>query len=106
MRGYSTGKIYSRTKVSPYVDIWEQPLWRRLVALAYHHWWERHTWRIMKRFEKVHEALVGNDHDFFIPLSNRQDIRCDDLVQKGRKTLARVHITKEQYDMITRKRSI
>jgi hypothetical protein len=101
MKGYTAGKAYRRSGVFPYVEIWEQPSWRLAIAKLYH-FWENKSWPLMKRLEKFHTKWFEKD-DFFIPLSNRQDIRCDDLMHKGRNTLAIVYVTDEQYEVITKK---
>jgi len=104
MKGHSCGKVYGRDYVKPYVEIWEQPFWRLMIAKIYHRW-DMSSWRFFRIFEKPHEALFCKDDEFYIPLTNRQDLRCDYLQHKGRKVLALVYITEEQYNAITKEKS-
>ena len=101
IKGHSAGKAYGRTSVAPYVEIWEQPLLSWLIAHAYG-FWERHTWKLLRRMEKPHEKIFNrNDDDLYLPLTNRQDIRCDDLMHHKRKTLIILYLNTEQYGIVT-----
>jgi len=103
MKGHTPGMAYRREDTIPYVEIWQQPFWRWLIAQAYH-LWEKISWRGFRLIEKYHEDLFKKkDDDFFIPLTNRQDLKCEHLTHKKRDTLAVIYTTQEQYDLITGK---
>ena len=67
-----------------------QPLQNYIIAKLYHHVWERFTWRIYRFIEK---RMKPSDDWTYIPLTNRQDIRCDYLHFKNRIVL------KEDFDV-------
>ena len=104
IKGRTTGKAYGlrpNRDIKYYVELWEQPFLSLMVAHMYHHVWEKISWRFFRLLEKL--PLPGKDDDFYIPLTNRQDIRCDDLAHKKRKSLALIYITEEQYNKITKR---
>jgi hypothetical protein len=106
MRGYTAGKAYGlrpNRDIKHFVSLWDQPPFNLLVALMYHRIWEKISWRGFRIVEPLHQAIFEKDDDFYIPLTNRQDLRCDDLQHKGRKTLALIYITEEQYNKITKR---
>lgn len=101
--GYTAGKAYRGKNVSPYVEIWQQPFWRWVIAEIYH-WWEKHTDFFMVKVSRWHRNQFQADGDFdYVPLVNRRDIRCYHLSQIKRKTLTTVYITDKQYDVLTGK---
>jgi len=100
VKGFEPGIIYSKTEQQPYIELWEQPALRRMAANLYH-WWEMHSIFFMKHVSRWHTKLFGNKDEFFIPLINRQDLRCDYLNRKSRRHLATIHVTEEQYAAIT-----
>lgn len=103
MRGYTAKTAHRRSGIFPYVELWKQPLWRWIVAWLYGQW-ESLSWPFMKHFlDGWHRKYFGKNSLDYIPLSNRQDIRCDHLRHAGRETIAIAYITKEQYDVITGK---
>jgi hypothetical protein len=103
IKGHGAGKIYGRESIRPYVEMWEQPLSRWLIAHLYH-LWEQRTWKLLRKIEPLHETFFNrNDDEIFIPLTNRQDLRCADLHERGKKHLIMLHITEEQYNTITGK---
>lgn len=103
MKGHTAGKLHGRVEIKPYVEIWEQPLYRWMISHAYHSW-ERRSRVIMRVLSKWHEYFFGRSIDY-VPLTNRRDIRCYHLSQKDRKHLETIFITEEEYSAITRKKS-
>lgn len=102
MRGHTTGKAHRRTEVIPYVEIWKQSTFWWIVSQAYHFMWEKPSAPIMEHVSRWHKKIFEKT-DEYIPLSNRQDIRCYRLRQKKRDLLAVIYITQEQHDIITGK---
>lgn len=101
MKSYDVGTAHRRSGVFPYVELWEQPLYRWLLFRAYH-WWEKLTEPAMRKISEYHRVVFGAKAGLdYIPLVNRRDIRCYHLSIAGRNTLAIAYITKEQYDVIT-----
>lgn len=86
-----------------HVEFWTQSLWRYLVAHVYH-WYDMRIYKVpgFKRLEdwlwKLHE-----DELFYIPLSNRQDIRCYHLRERGLTILADIAVDEETYQAIKRR---
>ena len=103
MKGHSVGTVYRRTDTIPYIEFWQQPFLHWLLAHLYG-FWERMSWRAMKPVEKLHRRWFEDDNEFYIPLTNRQDIRCDDLIRRSRITLAIIYITQDQHDIVTGKK--
>lgn len=99
IRGYEPGKAYGRYDTRQYVTMWEQPFKWWLLAQIYHKW-ETLSWHPMRVIEKVHGRFADWSLDY-IPLTNRQDIRCAHLREKHRKNLLTIYITEEQYNTIT-----
>lgn len=101
---------YRRGQPQPYVEQWEQPLRWWMVAKAYELWCDM-SFPIMKHIERWHRNLFearyearGEDY-IYIPLTNRQDIRWDDLYNKGRVNLAVFHISLDDYNKYVGERS-
>ena len=93
-------------KLSYGISLWAQPWHRWLIAEMYH-WYSMKIFKVpgfrklekwlWNHYEKTHSA----DHYLdYIPISNRQDLRCDYLQHKQRKVLATLDLTKEQFDGI------
>lgn len=101
MKGYTPGVASRRTDEIPYVEIWEQPAFWRVVALAYH-LWEKLTEPIMRYVSRWHRSVFQKSVEY-TPLLNRRDIRCHRLSRKSRDMLAIIYITREQYNIITGK---
>lgn len=88
--------------------LWKQPMWRWWISQVYH-WYDSHIYKVpgFKKFERWlwnrYDNRNDNDADFlYIPLSCRQDIRCDQLGHKRRTFLAQIELTKEQFDAINK----
>lgn len=111
--------ITSRVGGSSYVArLYHQPLKDHLFAEAYHHLWERPTWRIVRRVERYftrrHEractgCAVGFDPEGqavqvcgYIPIGPRQDLRCYDLKAKNASEIAEVQLSEKEYALIAR----
>lgn len=108
----------NRSDPSYIARLYHQPLKDHLVAEAYHHFWERPTWRIIRLVEpfatRRHErtcdgCAVGIDPDGnkvdvcgYIPLGPRQDLRCYDLQAKNATEIAEVQISAMEYAKIAR----
>lgn len=101
VKGHTPAKRYGRDDIKPCVEIWEQPLKWWLIARFYHYVWEKRTWKLLRKIEPWHESNFGQNDDFYIPLTNRQDLRCADLRDRKKKHLAYIMITNEEYDRIT-----
>src|SRR6266540_1001524 len=85
------GKIYSRTTITPYMATYTQPLHNAALAWLYHHVWEHCSWRIYRLIEKlINQNARAFREDLYIPLTNRQDIRCYHLSHKNRVEVNRV----------------
>lgn len=54
----------------------------------------------MKHLSRWHRKIFEKTEDY-VPLSNRQDIKCYHLRHKKRDLLAVIYITQEQHDIIT-----
>lgn len=109
-RGRSTPAYIAR--------LYYQPLKDHLLAEAYHHFWERPTWRIIRILEpfftRRHErsctgCATGVDREGgrvevcgYIPLGPRQDLRCYDLRAKNANEIAVVDITAVEFAQIAR----
>lgn len=103
MIGHELGKIHGVESVIPYIKIWEQPFFRWLIGELYHNIWEKCSWRSMRHIEKWHSKMFNRKNDpFFFPLTVRQDLRCYELIESKRRTLALIHITEDQYRSITK----
>lgn len=103
MKGHTAGKAHRRDEVIPFVDIWEQPVMCWLVSQAYHRVWQKISRPTVRWLGKWHQKIYEDRDDLYIPLTNRQDIRCDRLVHKRRTNLAIIYITQDQYNIITGK---
>lgn len=88
-----------------------QPKPRRWLALAYHHVWERLTWRALRYLERPAVARHGvrcrrqggcdrDDEGYslcsYIPWTNRQDLRCFDLMTHGRAEMSRSPLSRPE----------
>lgn len=82
------------------LEVYTQPTWRRAIAKFYH-WYDMRVFKV-PGFKVLEDWLWSKHEDEFLylPLGCQQDIRCYDLSVAGRKVVARVKITKEQYDNI------
>jgi hypothetical protein len=93
-----------------YLVTYRQPKPRRWLALAYHHVWERLTWRTLRYLEgpaRARHAVMcerlGGCADTqgeewlcdYIPWTNRQDDRCFHLMMLGRTELTRSPLSPE-----------
>lgn len=83
-----------------WIEVYAQPTWRRLVAAIYH-WYDMRVFKV-PGFKWLESQLERRqqDPDTYVPLSARQDIRCYDLHEAGRRRVVRIQVTKEQYDAI------
>jgi hypothetical protein len=104
MKGYTTGEAHRRSGVFPYIEIWKQPTRYWVIANLYHSW-EWLTDPVMSRISDWHEKRFKKSEDY-APLNRRRDIKCYRLYNKGRKVLAIVNITEEQYFAINGKSTI
>ena|SRR6266487_263054 len=71
----------------PYVTTYTQPIHNIAIHWMYHHVWERATWRLWRRAERLARNMRRADDDLHIPFTNRQDIRCYFLGEKNRTVL-------------------
>ncbi len=94
-----------------FIVMYEQPLWRWLIAKAYHHW-DMQTGRftIIDRVQaQVHKLRCNDDCGFwtdrdgntdpgccFMPFTVKQDLRCYELSRRDRDDLFEIEITEEQ----------
>lgn len=92
---------------SYHVAFYHQPLFKRLKGRLYHKVWERLTWKLYRRIEKskFYKRRVDRDWDkqdapFFIPLTNRQDIRCHYLTHDTREFIGMVEIPEELFNAL------
>jgi hypothetical protein len=101
MKSYEIGKVHHihSDQTDHYIEVWRQPFSRWAISKAYHHLWEKWSEPIMRRVSKWHRMAFEHD-EWFIPLLNRRDLRCYNLVQKKRTRVAFIYITQEQYDAI------
>jgi hypothetical protein len=89
------------------ITLWKQPLSRWLLARAYH-WYSMRIYKVsgFKKLEKWlwkwYDQRHDGDVDFiYVPISNRQDLRCHYLHENRRQVLVTLDLTKEQYEGIT-----
>src|SRR5258706_12271041 len=83
------GKVYGQGYDQTYTCTYTQPVYNLIISELYHHIWEKLTWRIYRKIEKLtnqNKRFIDSfdEVDVYIPLTNRQDIRCDHLRQKNR----------------------
>ena len=102
MRGFEAGVAHRRDDAQPYIEVWDQPFLRKVVAQTYHVW-EVITEPLFKPLSRLHQHLFGKDEEY-VPLVNRRDIRCYYLEHKGRVALAYVNITPDQYKAVSGRR--
>lgn len=87
---------YSATDKTYYLTVWQQPRWRRVIAKLYHRYSDFvfHFPGFRRLEDWVHHRAKD---PWYIPWSNRQDIRCDHLRRKRRTELCCVEIDAETY---------
>lgn len=79
------GNTYTIDKITPYTSIYTQPLHNVIISWLYHNVWERVTWRLYRKIEKLTKQNKRTfTEDLYIPLTNRQDLRCYYLHHKNR----------------------
>lgn len=80
--------------------MWEQPVHRWLVASVYH-WYDSLVWRLpgVRAYERWQTRRHAGD-DFYVPLTNRQDLRCHRLQGRSRVTLATVEIDQGTFNRL------
>jgi hypothetical protein len=83
-----------------HVELWTQPANRWMMARLYH-WYDMRVYRLpgFRALERWLESRHADD-DLYVPVSCQQDIRCDHLSRKGRRTLATVEISREVYEQL------
>lgn len=103
IKGYTVTMIMGRDTTRYEVALWEQPLHNWLIAKLYHYYTELvFSFPGFKRLEKWlqirGEAKETEDNldYFYIPISNRQDLRCEHLSHKNRKVNAILPLDTEQ----------
>lgn len=101
MRGHDAGVAHRRGETIPHIEIWQQPFLNWLIFRAYH-LWEKLTWRALRLVEPYHQDLFRKSEDY-VPLTSRQDERCEYFRFKKRVCLAVICVTQEQYNTITGK---
>lgn len=99
--------------------IYSQPYPARLVGELYHGVWEKLTWRLMRKLEpwalRRHEDTCpscagdpvdpdgGDEVCSYVPLSNRQDLRCFELRNRcGVDHIAHVPLEQVEHAQISR----
>ena len=111
-----------QTDVSYYIAFYSQP-WRYYwIARAYHRW-DMFSWRIYRPLEKPlaawHKRRCNDDCTtvyeqpdlktgaskicFYIPLTNRQDLRCEHLHRKHYTHLTKITVDKNIYDALSKR---
>jgi hypothetical protein len=84
------------------VSVFEMPLWRYLLAEAYH-WYDMHLWRwLPESWDYQLGAWVDKLKrvDSRMPFSCRQDIRCYYLHHRGRKSTITLPLTEREYAQV------
>jgi len=103
---YHLNREQHERRTSYAIELWKQPLHRWLIAKFYHWYsWKIHKVPGFKKLEKWLWKRYEDHHDgdelfLYIPISNRQDLRCYDLCHKRQTVLARLELTKEDFDAI------
>jgi hypothetical protein len=118
--GYTIYSSYSRSHPdaprldvkSWHVEFWHQPLHRWVIARVYN-WYDMKVFKVpgFRKLENFLHNRYNRKHPdietalLYLPIGIRQDIRAFDLNRRQQVRLARVSITKETYDSLSRRRS-
>jgi hypothetical protein len=87
---------------SRHVVVWKQPAHRWLVSRLYHAYdsvvWRLPGFRALENWLRRRHA----DDAWYVPLSSRQDLRCDYLWSRKRTVLAVLDASEEQFTELAR----
>lgn len=104
-RGFSLSTRFHLTAANDtyWLEIWEQPMHRWLIAEIYH-WYDMRIYKVpgFRALERLLERRHEDDL-LHIPLGASQDCRCYELSIKKKKSLASIEISREQYERIKKK---
>lgn len=103
MRGYSLFTTHSGVskEVTYHVELWTQPLHRRLIAKAYHRY--DMTMYRLPGFKTIEALILGwkmRGEKIATPWSANQDIRCYFLTRKGRRVLETFEVDESTYERL------
>jgi hypothetical protein len=108
--------LYSANDERYVASLYFQPAHRHLAAKAYHHLWERPTWRMMRLIERplyrrhasrcqgCVKAVTSEGEAVQVcgwePLTTRQDLRCYDLHHRHRAEVTEIALTAGEYNRL------
>lgn len=86
------------TEIRYFVNIYQQPWYRRLIARAYC-WYDMRIIKMpgFKKLDSWHHTHFGKGDWTFLSISVRQDLRCFELRRKDKVILATFEVDRETY---------
>jgi hypothetical protein len=104
MRTYTLNTSNRRNEpgtIEYWVTFTQQPLWNAFVAKVYH-WYDMRMYKIpgVRLIERFGVWLHRKNDEIYIPWTNKQDLRCDDLRSKNLKRIASIQIDKDTYQKL------
>lgn len=97
-RSYELGTSRHRDgRIEPYVTLYTQPLWRQIIAEAYHLYDMKIVMKIPGLHRLEHWLYNRNTDLTSMPMCARRDLRCDQLTHAGRTHLHTFTIDADTY---------